>query len=125
MQNNYNYGYPNNLYPRPIHQLKTNRGLVKFILLNMITFGIYGIVVMSAVSTDINHFVSLCGKIRDKLLFIIVSGGICANKQLFHFEAPFRIRFLLNRGLVNILLHEARTNTSFKFCRFGFEKDTV
>ena len=58
MQNNYNYGYPNNLYPRPIHQLKTNRGLVKFILLNMITFGIYGIVVMSTVSTDINEIAS-------------------------------------------------------------------
>ena len=38
----------------PVGQLKTNRGLLKFILLSMITFGIYGIVVMSAVSTDIN-----------------------------------------------------------------------
>ena len=39
---------------RPVGQLKTNRGLVKFILLSMITFGIYGLVVMSSVSTDIN-----------------------------------------------------------------------
>lgn len=38
----------------PVGQLKTNRGLLKFILLSIITFGIYGIVVMSAVSTDIN-----------------------------------------------------------------------
>lgn len=38
----------------PVGQLKTNRGLVKFILLSLITFGIYGIVVMSSVSTDIN-----------------------------------------------------------------------
>lgn len=38
----------------PVGQLKTNRGLLKFILLSLITFGIYGIVVMSAVSTDIN-----------------------------------------------------------------------
>ena len=38
----------------PIAQLKTNRGLLKFILLSLITFGIYGLVVMSAVSTDIN-----------------------------------------------------------------------
>ena len=38
----------------PVGQLKTNRGLLKYILLSMITFGIYGIVVMSAVSTDIN-----------------------------------------------------------------------
>lgn len=39
---------------KPVGQLKTNRGLLKFILLSLITFGIYGIVVMSAVSTDIN-----------------------------------------------------------------------
>lgn len=38
----------------PVGQLKTNRGLVKFILLSIITFGIYALVVMSAVSTDIN-----------------------------------------------------------------------
>ena len=38
----------------PVGQLATNRGLLKFILLSIITFGIYGIVVMSAVSTDIN-----------------------------------------------------------------------
>lgn len=35
-------------------KLKTNRGLIKYILLSIITFGIYGLVVMSAVSTDIN-----------------------------------------------------------------------
>jgi hypothetical protein len=38
----------------PVGQLKTNRGLVKFILLSLITCGIYGLVVMSAVSSDIN-----------------------------------------------------------------------
>jgi len=38
----------------PVGQLKTNRGLIKYILLSAITFGIYGLVVMSAVSTDIN-----------------------------------------------------------------------
>lgn len=41
-------------YTTPVGQLKTNRGLLKFILLSMITFGIYGIVVLSCVSTDIN-----------------------------------------------------------------------
>lgn len=43
---------------RPAIQLKTNRGLIKFILLSIITFGIYGIVVMSSVSTDINTIAS-------------------------------------------------------------------
>lgn len=38
----------------PVGQLKTNKGLLKTILLSMITFGIYGLVVMSAVSNDIN-----------------------------------------------------------------------
>ncbi len=42
----------------PARTLKTNRGLLKFILLSMITFGIYGLVVMSAVSTDINEIAS-------------------------------------------------------------------
>ena len=39
---------------RPFNQLKTNRGLAKFIFLSIVTFGIYGLVVMSGVSTDIN-----------------------------------------------------------------------
>ena len=38
----------------PVKKLKTNRGLLKFILLTFITFGIYPLVIMSAVSTDIN-----------------------------------------------------------------------
>ena len=37
-----------------VANLKTNRGLVKFVLFNFITFGIYGIVVMSEVGEDIN-----------------------------------------------------------------------
>ena len=42
----------------PAVQLKTNRGLLKFILLSLITFGIYAIVVMSSVSSDINIIAS-------------------------------------------------------------------
>lgn len=38
----------------PIYQLKTNRGLLKFILLTIITFGIYAIVLLSGISSDIN-----------------------------------------------------------------------
>ena len=36
-------------------QLRTDRSLVKFVLLSLITFGIYGIVVMSHISTEINE----------------------------------------------------------------------
>lgn len=38
----------------PAYKLKTNKSLIKYILLTLITFGIYAIVVMSSVSTDIN-----------------------------------------------------------------------
>jgi len=38
----------------PVYQLKTNKGLLKTILLSLITFGIYPLVVMSAVSSEIN-----------------------------------------------------------------------
>ena len=42
----------------PVGQLKTNRGMLKFILLSIITLGIYGIVVMSSISSDINTIAS-------------------------------------------------------------------
>ncbi len=38
--------------------LKTNRGMVKYLLLSLITCGIYGLVVMSGVSEDINLIAS-------------------------------------------------------------------
>ena len=38
----------------PVKQLNTNRGLLKYILLSIITFGIYPLVLMSSISTDIN-----------------------------------------------------------------------
>ena len=40
--------------PPPAYQLKTNRSLAKMFFLSLITLGIYGIVVMSNVSTSIN-----------------------------------------------------------------------
>ena len=38
----------------PAVQLKTNRGLLKTILLSMITFGIYPLIVYSAISNEVN-----------------------------------------------------------------------
>lgn len=38
----------------PVGQLKTNKGLLKTILLSIVTLGIYPLVVMSVVSNDIN-----------------------------------------------------------------------
>ena len=42
----------------PAIQLKTNRGLLKTILLSIITFGIYGIILYSNISSDINTIAS-------------------------------------------------------------------
>lgn len=38
----------------PVRQLKTNKGLFKYIILSLITFGIYPLVVMSSVSDSVN-----------------------------------------------------------------------
>lgn len=42
----------------PALQLKTNRGWLKTLLLGLITFGIYPLVLYSAISTDINTIAS-------------------------------------------------------------------
>ena len=41
-----------------MNKLSTNRGLLKYIFLSAITFGIYGLVLMSCISTDINTIAS-------------------------------------------------------------------
>lgn len=65
---NYNAGYNangaqqayqnTNYNNTPVGGLKTNRGLGKFILLTIITLGIYSIIYYSSVSTDINIIAS-------------------------------------------------------------------
>lgn len=47
-----------NVNTAPAIHLKTNRGWFKFILLTIITFGIYAIVFYSKISTDINLIAS-------------------------------------------------------------------
>lgn len=42
----------------PVNQLSTRRGLAKFIILTIVTFGIYSIVVMCGISRDINIIAS-------------------------------------------------------------------
>ncbi len=64
-------------FQAPAVKLATNRGLIKYILLSAITFGIYGLVVMSTLSTDINTIASRYdGKktMHFCLLFFIFSG---------------------------------------------------
>lgn len=49
------YGQP---YYGPVRQLNTHRGLLKFILLGIITLGIYPLVFYSGISEDINLIAS-------------------------------------------------------------------
>lgn len=39
---------------RPVGQLKTKRGLLKYIILSIVTLGIYHLVFMSSISNDVN-----------------------------------------------------------------------
>lgn len=85
----------------PVGQLKTNKGLLKTILLSLITFGIYSIVVMSSVSNDINVVASRYDGKKTMhyclLVFVIapITLGI-ANFVWFH-KISNRIGAELNR----------------------------
>lgn len=67
----------------PIRQLDTNRGLLKFILLSIITFNIYGIVVMSKISSDINIIATRYDGKKTMhyclvyFVFTVITFGIC------------------------------------------------
>lgn len=70
----------NTVNTAPVGQLKTNKGLLKTILLSIITFGIYPLVIMSAVSNEINVVASRYdGKktMHYCLLFFIVAPITC------------------------------------------------
>lgn len=48
----------NQVNPAPVAQLKTDRGIVKFLLLSLVTLGIYSIIYFSGISSDINIIAS-------------------------------------------------------------------
>lgn len=65
MENNQNGNFQQQPYMQqqtmmapPARRLSTDRGLLKYILLSLVTFGIYAIVVMSTISDDINLIAS-------------------------------------------------------------------
>lgn len=78
---------------RPLAQLNTNRGLLKFILLSLITFGIYGLVVMSSVSSDIN-----------------IIAGRYDGKKTMHYCLVFFIFSWLTLGIVPIVWYHKISN---------------
>ncbi len=56
------YGQPQYQQYGAARMLNTSRGLLKFILLNIITFGIYSLVFYSGISEDINVIARMDGK---------------------------------------------------------------
>ena len=90
---------------KPVRQLKTNRGLIKYILLSIITFGIYGLVLMSSVSSDIN---TIAGRYDGKktmhycLLIFIVGPITCGIATLvWYHKLSARIGAELGRRGIN------------------------
>lgn len=67
--------YQQPMYQAPAAQLRTDRGLIKLLLLSFITFGIYGIIYWAKISEDVNL---VCSRYDGKktmnyyLLFFIV-----------------------------------------------------
>lgn len=97
----------NNVYiynQAPVGQLKTNRGLLKMILLSLITFGIYPLVLMSSVSNDINI---IAGRYDGKrtmhfclLLFIVAPITLGIGSIVWHHNISGRIgNELARRGI--------------------------
>lgn len=76
----------NNIYFAPALQLKTNKGLLKTIFFSFITFGIYPIIVMSAVSSEINIVASKYDGRKTMhycLLLFIVAPLTCGIASIF------------------------------------------
>ena len=78
---NYAYSQPQNYQQQnyaPTIQLRTNRGLLKMILLSLITFGIYGLVVWCHLSEEINTVASRYDgkKTMHFLIVFLLLGGI-------------------------------------------------
>lgn len=102
MQTTIPQGTPQNVAPQqininvnmqPVAQLKTNRSLAKYILLSLITFGIYGLVVMCGVSTDINTIATRYD-----------------NKKTMHFALVFFIFSWLTCGILPLVWYHNLSN---------------
>lgn len=92
------------VYTAPVEQLKTNRGWLKMILLNLVTFGIYGIVFYSGISSDINV---AAGRYDGKktmhyclLIFVVAPLTLCIGGIVWFHKLSKRIgQELARRGI--------------------------
>ena len=89
----------------PAIQLKTNKGLLKTILLSLITFGIYPLVVMSAVSNEINIVASRYDGKKSMhfclLLFIVAPLTLGIGGIVWYHNISARIGAELQRRGIN------------------------
>ena len=76
-----------------VGSLNTNRSLLKYILLSLITFGIYGLVVLSSVSSDINMI-----------------AGRYDGKKTMHYCLVFFIFSWLTLGIVPLVWYHRLSN---------------
>lgn len=89
-------------------QLSTNRGLLKFVLLSIITLGIYAIVVMSKISTDINVIASEYDGKKTMHFCLVVF--------IFSWLTLGIVPLVWNHNLCNRIGNElARRNIDYKF----------
>lgn len=85
MENNQQFTPEANANTRPVGQLDVNRSLLKYILLSIVTLGIYAIVKMSAITNDINIIASRYdGKktMHYCLLFFVITPLTCGIGSL-------------------------------------------
>ena len=92
----------------PVMKLRTNRGLLKFILLTIVTLGIYAIVCFSHVSSEINKV-----------------AGPYDHRKTLHFCLVFFILTPITAGIFNLIWWSmlcsrmddelARRNIEYKF----------
>ena len=91
--------------PRPANQLRTNRGLLKMILLSLITFGIYGLVVWCHLSEEINTVASRYD-----------------GKKTMHFLIAFLLLSAITLGIVPIVwMHKYCNRVGAELNRRGID----
>ncbi len=102
---NQNYSNQPPRYTHPVGQLDTNRDLVKFIVLSIITCGIYAIVFYSGISTDINVIASRYDGKRTMhfcLLYFVLAPVTCGIAGfVWHHQLSNRIGKELERRGIN------------------------
>lgn len=100
------YYYPYGEQKAPVSQLKTNRSLSKYILLNIVTLGVWGVVCMTCLADDVNDIATKHdgAKTTNFLLSFIVLSPITLGIYFFVWNHNFakRIRNELIRRKLDI-----------------------